>query len=330
MDTRETFLTNFNSRLTEHGFSSEDIKKIEEAFVLEMKDYELTKICTELTTYDYESEQLIKIFQGTLLTEGKSKKTVYGYGRVLDRFRTNTGKKFTEITSMDIRIWLAQRQQEVSLTTCENYRAYLSSFFNFLTIEGIIAENPMAKIKPIKIEDKEKFPFSPTELDALRSSCSTLRERAELEVLLSSGVRVEELSNLNRTDINLTNFEVHVVNGKGGKSRITYIDEVAAHHLKAYLDSRKDDLDCMFVSKYKSRLGRGAIRDDLKRIGKKAGVSNTHPHRCRRTFATTLWHRGMDIRTIQILMGHSNINTTMDYIAKDIEKVKIEYQRFNN
>ena len=149
-----------------------------------------------------------------------------------------------------------------------------------------------------------------------------------VEVLISSGIRVEELSNINIFDVDLNRLSVHVREGKGSKERVTYITEVCAMHLRKYLASRKDTSQALFVSlRKKEQITPSGIRMILHDLGRKAGVDNVHPHRFRRTFATNLAKRGMDIQTIAKLMGHSNIQTTMVYVSMNESKIIEEYRK---
>lgn len=324
---KELFLQNVRNALLSVIEDVETIEKVSQIVILELNKYDLSKVCTDLVKVDTSSENILKLYRGTLLTEGRSEETVYGYLRVITRFMDDLNKPLTEMGVFDIRVWLAKMQSEVSLRTCENYRSYLSAFYTWMANEEFVAKNPMLKVKPIKFVDKIKQPFTDVEVDALRSSCKTLRERAELELLISSGARVSELANLNKDDIDLQSLEVCIRNGKGKKSRTTYINEVCTAHLKNYLNSRTDDNESLFVSKLKERISDATVRDDLKRIGKRAGVGNTHPHRCRRTFATNMVKRGMDIQTIQTLLGHTNLDTTMMYVSLNKEFIQNEYRR---
>lgn len=324
---KERILMNMSKRLIEAGYDPDQSRSITDMLIFELNGYNITEECTDIVTYDNESEQLIKLYSATLLTQGLAKGTVENYVRVLNKFRTELNKPVKEAGVYDIRVWLANEQTRVSLRTSDGFRTALLCFYNWLTAEGIISANPMINIKPVKFPETVKFPFSDTEVDKLKSACETLRERAVIEVLLSSGVRVSELCNLNRTDIDFHENKVFVRQGKGKKDRITFITDVAAMHLKKYLDSRKDSEECLFYTKFGTRLTDKACQDSLKKIGTRADVKNVHPHRCRRTFATSLYRKGMDIRNIQILMGHSNINTTMEYITTNTEHVSGEYRR---
>ena len=325
--TKEVFISKVSARLIAQHFSVENVRVVSYVIAIELDAYELTEKSTELTVTETESEQLLKLYRGTLLTEGRSEKTVYIYINIIERLHADVNKPLKEINSFDIRVWLAKMQNQVSLRTCENYRLYISGFFTWLLNEEIIDKNPMTKIKPIKHLEAEKKSFTAAEIDIMRSNCSDLRERAEIELLLSSGVRVEELTKLNKSDINFDTYEVKVREGKGKKARTTFMNEVAAMHLKEYLESRDDDSEMLFINKYKKRMSTNAVREDLDRIEERTGIENIHPHRFRRTFATTMHARGMDIITIQRLMGHSNINTTTKYIAADSDRMAIEYKR---
>ncbi|MCD8355940.1 MAG: tyrosine-type recombinase/integrase [Clostridia bacterium] len=325
---QEELFQNVRNSLIASGFSPVSIDRIINIFIINLNEYDITEKCTAIEVRETTSEKILKLYAGILLTEGKTQKTVYGYVRLISRFLYEMNKPLLEVNVFDIRVWLAKMQQQVSLRTCENYRSYLSAFYQWLTREELISTNPTAKIKPIKYDDVVRLPFSEIELDALRSACATLRERAEFELFISSGVRVSELCAMNITDINLNSLDVLVREGKGNKQRTTYINTVCAVHLKRYLESRTDDAQYLFITRNHTRLTKSAAESDLKRIGQRANVPITHPHRCRRTFASDLARKGMDVRTIQQLMGHSNINTTMGYITLSNEHIKNEYRRF--
>lgn len=326
MDCRDNLLLKIKGCMASK-FSPDDTRYIIDVLTREIGNYNVTEKSTELATQDQSTETVLQMFAGSLLTSGKSKNTVKLYITILRRFNHYANKPLIEVNTFDIRMWLAKLQQTVSLRTCENYRAYLSSFYQWCVNEDIIAKNPMAKITPIKYEDSVRLPFNDVEIDSLRSSCKTLRERAELEVFLSSGARASELCAMNRSDIDLNTLTVVITEGKGNKQRTTYINDVCKRHLSEYLASRTDNDECLFYSREHKRITKNSIENDLKRIGKRANVSNVHPHRCRRTFATSLSKKGMTAPSIQKLMGHSNINTTMEYISLDDQFIKNEYRR---
>ena len=130
------------------------------------------------------------------------------------------------------------------------------------------------------------------------------------------------------TDVDFGSLSVHVVHGKGVKERVTYIDDLAKTHLQKYLLSRTEDGVCLFYNRNHQQINPGGIRAILKAIESRSGVSNVHPHRFRRTFATNLSKRGMEIQEIRKLLGHSNINTTLEYIYTDDSKIHALYKQY--
>lgn len=327
-DYREDFLTEVKNSMIAGGYDPSTIADLERILITSLSGFEMSERTTQLIVQDTSTEELLGLYAGSILTEGKSKKTVKLYCRVLMRFYRFIHKPLLSVNAFDVRVWLASIQSTASLRTVENYRSYLSAFYQWLQREDMIEKNPMSKILPVQYEQVVRLPFSDVEIDALRSGCATLRERAELELMLASGARVSEVAALNRSDIKLTDLTVVIREGKGNKQRETFLNDVARTHLIKYLKTRNDDNEALFQSKGGGRISSRAIADDLKRIGKRAEVENVHPHRCRRTFASSLARKGMSLRTIQVLMGHSDINTTMDYITFDAYHVKNEYMRY--
>ena len=291
--------------------------------------YELSERSTEVVPYDTGNDSLLKTYAGTLLIDGKAKSTITGYIRELRKLARFIGGKDLKTTcTFDIRNYLAQEKvRGISGRSLENERSYISTFFQWLANEQYITVNPCAAISSIKYADEVKTPFSAVELDTLRSSCKTKKERAIIEVLASSGVRVSELTALDIEDIDFQKKSVRVRHGKGDKERYTYIDSVARNHLIKYLTEAGITSGALFPSKRKNRYTAGGIRTLLNVIAARAGVENVHPHRFRRTFATRLAARGMAIQEIQRLMGHTDINTTMTYIYMDDAQIVSSYMK---
>lgn len=328
MPRREVFVRNLTNALLEDSLSPDMVRKVVDTVVLQLKDYSIDNICTTLALSETEDSQLIKLYIGTILTEGKSMTTAYAYQRSIYRMLNFIKKPLKDINVFDIRIYLAHKQQNASKSYTENERSYMSAFFKWLFDEEFIERNPMSKIKPVKFTRDLKYPLSSVEVDKLRSACKTLRDRAMIEMLLSSGVRVSELGNLDITDVNFDRLEVTVRHGKGDKNRVTVMSDVAKCHLKAYLESRTDDTNYLFITKHKTRLTKGSVRNALHGIANTAKVQNVHPHRCRRTFATLLAKKGVPITTIQALLGHVDINTTKRYITLDNDAIRHEIMRY--
>lgn len=294
-----------------------------------LADYELSERCTDIVPAESPNERILKRYCACLMVDGKSEKTIYQYKRTLIRLSDSLEKPFTEMGAYDIRYYLAcEKERGVSNRSLENLRSNISAFFQWMSREELIQKNPMEVIKPIKYVKEVRTAFSDVEIDSMRSACRTIRERAIMEFLLSSGVRVSELCSMNADDVDLTSMMVRVRHGKGGKERVTYINPVTASYLTRYIRVRKDKGNCLFYNKTHERINPGGIRFILKGISERSGVTNVHPHRFRRTFATGLASRGMEIQEIQRLLGHSNINTTLEYVCLDDERILASYKKY--
>ena len=306
-----------------------EVQQISNGLIKILSNYNVSEQCTDLVVSDDENERLLKRYSACLALDGKSKKTIYQYIRTCRKLSSTLGKHFKEMTTYDIRYFLAlEMERGTKNISVENQRANISAFFTWLTDEEIIPKNPVARIKPTKYKKELKVPFSDVEIDALKNSCETEKERALIEVLLSTGVRVSELCAMKIGDINVAELSVHVVEGKGNKERTTYTTQVCLKYLNEYLDSRKEDGVYLFYNKDHEQLNPGGVRYILKMIAKRGNVENCHPHRFRRTFATNLAKRGMKVQDIQVLLGHSNINTTMKYVNVNDAGVKASYKKY--
>lgn len=307
----------------------DDLGPVVDVVTRVLNDYEITARCTDVAPFDDGNEKLMKRYAACLSIEGKAEKTIRQYVRSLKLLSEVIPKPFPEYGVYDIRYYLAcEKQRGLSNVSLENIRANLSAFFRWMSKEGITQNNVMESIAPIKIPKEVKEPFSDVEIDALRGGCRNQKERALVETLLSTGVRVDELSRMDISDINFGTMTVHVKHGKGSKERVTYISSVAKKHLVAYLESRSDENTALFLNYRYDRISNNGIRSLLNEIAKIAGVSDVHPHRFRRTFATRLASRGMDVQEIQRLLGHSNLNTTMRYIRVDDAQVHASYRKY--
>ena len=240
-------------------------------------------------------------------------------------------KPLYEVTTYDIRFYLSYRREEpeakVSNRTLDGMRRCYSSFFSWLSAEGLIGRNPCAAIKQIKYRKEVKKPYSAAEMEKLRMACENKRDLALLDFLYCTGCRVSEVARLDIGDIDFENLECKVL-GKGNKERTVYLSEVAAMNLGNYLSSRKDGNEALFTGKGTERLGKNGIEVLLKKIGKKAGVVNVHPHRYRRTLATNLLDRGMNIQDVAVILGHADLKTTQIYCYISQKNVKNAYNKY--
>ena len=311
------------------SISAQDVMN---ALSIALADYDVIKKDTEIVPYENINEKLLKRYSACLLVEGKKKSTVKAYLYTLKKFADTLHKTYPTITAYDIRFYLATLMERgVSAMSAENARSNISAFCQWMCVEGITEKNVCAPVKPVKYQSKEKKPFSEVEIDALRAGCAKtrnpVRNRAIVEFLLSSGVRVSELCNLTLSDVDFDTKTVYVKDGKGGKDRTTYINSITAHYLRLYLISRKNDGPMLFYGSRLNPLTFRGVQDFIATLGANNGIDKAHPHRFRRTFATNLAKRGMAIQEIQKILGHTSINTTMEYVVIDNTQVEVSYRR---
>ena len=305
-----------------------DMDRVMTCVISCLGEYDVSEKSTQLAERSQDiNDRILRRYSACLALDGRSEKTIKQYMWTCRKLGEN--KTFTDMTTNDIRLFLGQlKLNGAKNSTVDNQRAYISAFFKWMQSEDLIEKNPCDKVRAIKCEKVRRLPFNDVEIDKLRSVCKTPKRRAIIEVLLSSGVRCEELTNLDIGDVNMRNRTLLVRNGKGGKDRIVYISDVAAEHLERYLSTRKDSSVELFRTQKGGRYTCSGIQDMMRRLGKAAGISNVHPHRFRRTFATNLYKRGMDVHEIQRLMGHSNIQTTLGYICTDDAQLRAAYERY--
>ena len=305
-----------------------DMDRVMTCVISCLGEYDVSEKSTQLAERSQDiNDRILRRYSACLALDGRSEKTIKQYMWTCRKLGEN--KTFTDMTTNDIRLFLGQlKLNGAKNSTVDNQRAYISAFFKWMQSEDLIEKNPCDKVRAIKCEKVRRLPFNDVEIDKLRSVCKTPKRRAIIEVLLSSGVRCEELTNLDIGDVNMRNRTLLVRNGKGGKDRIVYISDVAAEHLERYLSTRKDSGVELFRTQKGGRYTCSGIQDMMRRLGKAAGISNVHPHRFRRTFATNLYKRGMDVHEIQRLMGHSNIQTTLGYICTDDAQLRAAYERY--
>lgn len=267
----------------QYSLSKEDLMLVEGAITFLFQQYSIGLKKNELIVCEGQNEKIITQFLAVKKLEGVADGTIKQYHDAIYLLVADINKNFSDMTTNDIRYHLASYQQrrKISNTTLNNKRRYLSSFFAWLTAEEYISKNPMLLIKKIKQDTIIKKPFTDTEVEKLRDSVESKKEKALIEFLLSTGCRVSEATRLNISDINFDTGEC-VVFGKGHKERTIYINDKTLYYLKKYLNGRKsDESQALFLNKRGSRMQKGTCEKILHAISERAGVKNVHPHRFR-------------------------------------------------
>lgn len=292
-------------------------------------DYSIDVKETALAVVDNMSDMIL-LYLATRKTEGLAKKTLEGYGRTLGRFARYMRKNVEDISAMDIRMYLANRSKEdLKNTTLANDTDVLRGFFNWLEDEEYINKSPMRKIKTVKVEKRLREALSKEEFEVLRTGAKTLRQKALLELLYSTGCRLEEVEKMKKTDIDWQRLQIRVI-GKGDKERIVYINATCQVHLRKYLMSRLDDCDSVLVTERApiKFMGRRAIQREIDKIMVQSGLNkNVYPHLIRHTMATHLLNAGIDLNVLQEILGHDSPDTTLVYASIDNKSIEHEYRK---
>lgn len=263
--------------------------------------------------------------------EGCSEKTLSYYRQTIVSMLSGIDKEPQEIVTEDLRKYLTEYQtrRKSSKVTIDNIRRILSSYFSWLEDEDYIVKSPVRRIHKVKTAKVIKETYTDEALEIMRDNCCNVRDLAMIDLLASSGMRVGEMVALNRDDINFNEREC-VVFGKGSKERIVYFDARTKIHLQNYLESRTDTCSALFVSLIAphDRLQIGGVERRLRELGKRLNLPRVHPHKFRRTLATSAIDKGMPIEQVQQLLGHQKIDTTMHYAMVKQQNVKLAHRKY--
>lgn len=345
---REELTVKILNALAEYDLPLQDIRM---KLAIILSEYEVESRCTELAVLDEDKNRvMLQKFLAAKLASGRTPRTLEFYRNSLNFIFGQIGKNFDEISADDIRYYMAIRIQRdgISKVTANNERRALSSFYTWLQKEEVLLRNPMAKVDLIKVQKPKKKAFEEIEVEKIRDACRTNRERAIIEIMLSTWCRVSEIAQIRIDEIKDGEILVH---GKGEKDRTVYMNAKSKLALEKYLSERTDKNPYLFArAKYAGdvyKMAKGAKRknecywytnEDLvaneghmeastienvvRGIGKRAGVPNTHPHRFRRTGATYALRQGMPLTTVSKLLGHAGIGVTQVYL--DISDAELE------
>lgn len=261
--------------------------------------------------------------------------------RTLEHYRFRVGGFFVflkseavttlaQITPAHIRLYYIHLEdKELSSHTVHTCARAIRAFLNFCVREELLSESPMRNVALPKRDKLLPNYLTPEEVTRLLDACETERERTLLLVLLDTGLRCTEACNLNGEHVNHTTGAIIVKQGKGRKDRAVFLGSRSIKQLMRYYreSGKPGDTEPLFRSERgQSRLTRSGLRQVLVRVGKRAGVVVT-PHKLRRTFATWAWRSGIDIKALQALMGHSDLNTLPAYLGIDADDLKRAHDR---
>ena len=333
-------------------------EELKAEITIALNAYEVTNRSTEIAIRDEDkNKNYLALFIASKAAGGRTERTLQFYKNSLSYIFARIGKSIDQITSDDIKMYLAIRinRDHISKTTANNDRRNLSSFFEWMVRNEYLLKNPMNKVEMIKEKKVKKKAFSEIEVEKIRDACTTSREKALVEILFSSWGRVSEISQIRIDEIENGKVTLH---GKGEKDRTAFLNAKAQLAIEQYMNEREDHNPFLFpkmmfagsipVLQQKIRkkadlkewykcsdcvdpydhTDKGTVESIIRKIGKQAGVENTHPHRFRRTGATFALKSGMDITTVSKILGHANLSVTQVYLDITDEDLENDYKKY--
>lgn len=312
--------------------NKEQLSVLNTVLYSEFINYDIVEKEYEIMETDYDWQNDLKDFLIQKKIEGKADSTLKQYKYQLFKLLSSINKKLIKITDGDVFNYVMRYKAthpDISNRSLENMRLCFSSFFQWAFTTKRISSNIMVTIKRIKCDYVLKESFTDEEREILHCSADNVRDIAILEFLYSTAVRVSEMVNLNIDDIKFGQNEL-VVFGKGHKERVVYLNAKSSLYLKKYLESRNDNNPALFVSLNSphNRLTVSGVENILRKLGKKSGIKNVHPHRFRRTAATNALNRGMELQYVQTMLGHTSTDTTMLYCNIQNSNVKSAHVKY--
>ena len=304
--------------------SISQMKKLQEVILRNFAENEVEK-------KEISNDNFLKMFLDAKRIEGCSERTLNYYRTTVEHLISQIETGVRKISTEEIREYLSnyQKRNSCSNVTIDNIRRNISSFFSWLEEEDYILKSPMRRIHKIRTKTVVKSVITDEGIEKLRDNCKEKRDLAIIDLLYSTGIRVGELVNLNIEDIDLEGREC-IVYGKGDKERRVYFDAKAKVHLKEYIDARTDNNEALFVTldEPHNRLKISGVEIRLRKLGRMLDLDRIHPHKFRRSMATRAIDKGMPIEQVQKILGHSQIDTTMQYAMVNQSNVKTSHQKY--
>lgn len=336
--------------------SGDELAILRGVLLIAFDGIEVVRSQNQISTEVLDDNELVQRFLIQKKIDGLSKRTIDYYRVTLEKWlHFYIKKSVLEWTRDDVRMHFARRMidyPEVSKVTINNDRRNFSSFFTWLMDEGYLRNgNPMKAMKKIKVDKVIKEPIPDDQIEVMRDKLAekknssqegskkwfkAVRDQAMFEFLLTTGCRIGELTTAKLKDLDLEKREVKVF-GKGAKERVCYLNTISVLRLRQWLEARKDiDHENIFITADSIAQGsneHGSLKIPgveivIRELGRECGFEKIHPHRFRRTAATTALRKGMPIEQVQLMLGHEQIDTTMIYAKTDTKSVKYSHDKY--
>ena len=319
------------------SLDKDQLELVKSTFIVKMQGYEIHEVCTLPSVEVKDNDFIFKRFAVDMIAKGLKESTIKNYMNIINPFFDYSGKKYRDISSQDIIDYIAIRKIKPNAMGKQNSQTYISNinrvlfvFFEWAYRKHHIDEDIMRDVDRIRPKQKRKERLNVEEIEACRDNVKNDRERALLELMLSTGLRVGEIAKLKISDIDFASRKIHISEGKTENAeRDVFLTIKARNALKKYIGDRwhgfvfRPDRN---VIDDKKHITTGTINGWAKDIGKRAGCHcTTTVHVFRKTFATEEYRRTKDVKYVSILLGHSSTAVTEKYYLIDDIK-DIEYQ----
>ncbi len=318
------------------NLTKEQIDRLKITMLVKMQNCEVSEMQCLPAVSTYDNDWIIQRFRIDSIAKGIGGSTITQYVIAVRRLFRETGKHYSQITGQDVTDYLAVRQYRDKI--CANYKAtlrrYFSAFFGWAYKKRHIGSDIMADVDPLKSVIKRKDCLSEDEVESIRESDMTLKERAIFELMVSTGLRVGEIALLKVSDVDLIHKRVSVYGEKTRQYRTAMLTIKAARAIGRYLEARPQDSEALFVSDRKpyGQMRNPAIEKVAKRIARRVGITRLSAtvHVYRKTFVTALYRKTKNILMVSKLAGHANTDTTVKYyLIDDLDDMQHVYNIAN-
>ena len=304
--------------------------------LVKMHDYELTEMTLLPAVEVHDNEWLLKRYVIDSLAADRKESTVKAYVGAVRELLRETGKHYSQLTSQDITDFLAIKQHRDKVS--QNYKStlyrYFSAFFGWAYDNEHIKSNIMSKVPHVKAMQKKKERLTDEEIEDIRDACQTLKEKALVELLLSTGMRVGEVSALNLSDLDLQHKRVSIYGEKTNRYRTGMLTTKAVKALRQYINSRDYCTDALFICDRKpyNRMQNGSLEKMVKELAVRAGITRipVTVHVYRKTFASIMYKKTKDVLLVSKLLGHAKTDMTVQYyLIDDLDDMQYRYNVVN-
>lgn len=307
------------------------LDRLKITLLVKMQDYDIVELRHLPAVVEHDNEWLMKRYWIDMVAAGLKESTVWGYLRAVRVFFRDTGKNYRYVTAQDITDWLAVRTYRDHIS--QNYKStlyrYFSAFFGWAFRRKHISDSIMDGVDHVRMVQKKKERLTDEEIEDIRETLRTPKEKALFELMLCTGMRVSEITHLNVGDFDFQRKRVSIWGEKTSQYRTGLLTPKAVKALRNYIGDRKGN-EPLFISDRAphGRLGKSGIQSMAKNMAERGGVTRLPAtvHVYRKTFASVLYRKTKNVLLVSKLLGHAKVDMTVKYyLVDDLEDMQYQY-----